>query len=364
MIFSVVYFVIFFLLFGVLLCLFAFHRKEYPQQPVSYPRVSILIAARNEEHTILRCLQAIDRLRYPKEKLEVIIGDDASTDGTLAVVEDYIQDKPHYKCLTITGTMGMAKGKGNVLAHLAKVATTDLFFYTDADIAVPEDWITAMLATMQPDTGVVTGVTTIAGNNLFARLQSLDWVYALGLMQVVTDLGFPVSTMGNNMLLTRKAYEATGGYEQIKFSVTEDVAIFNKVLKKGFGFRNLYAPQVLASSEPADSLPTLLKQRRRWMRGAMHLPFYMVLILVLHSAYYPIWLPFFVHTSFGAMMGIFALKLLLQSTYLRLCLKRLELSTPPLWVYLLFELYLIFTSFLLIIYFFLPTGVSWKGRKY
>ncbi|TXK21993.1 glycosyltransferase, partial [Pontibacter qinzhouensis] len=326
--------------------------------------ISILIAARNEAHTITRCLQAIEQLHYPKEKIEVLIGDDASTDATRAIIDDFIQDKPNYRCISINSAMGLAKGKANVLAQLSRLATSDYFFYTDADIAVPPQWVTAMLASLDPGTGVVTGTTTIAGKSLFARLQAMDWVYALGLMQVLTDLGLPVSTMGNNMLLTRQAYEATGGYEQIRFSVTEDVAIFNQVIKRGFGFRNLFHNSVLAFSEPAATLPDLLRQRRRWMRGSMHLPFYMVLILVLHAAYYPVWLPFFVHTSFAIMMGVFALKLLLQSIYLRICLKRLHLPLPSWWLYFLFELYLVFTSVLLILFFFMPSGVSWKGRKY
>ncbi|WP_187261640.1 glycosyltransferase [Pontibacter beigongshangensis] len=364
MIFSVAYFIVFFLLFATLLVLFAFYRKSYPGQPASFPRVSILIAARNEAHTITRCLQAIEQLQYPKEQLEVIIGDDASTDDTRTVVDAFIKNKPQYRCIPVSENLGLARGKANVLAHLAREATTDYFFFTDADIVVPPTWITSMLASLQPGLGVVTGITTIAGTGLFARLQAMDWIYALGLMQVVTDLGLPVSTMGNNMLLTRKAYEATGGYEQIKFSVTEDVAIFNKVLQQGFGFRNLYDRKVLAFSEPAPTLPDLLRQRRRWMRGSMHLPFYMVVILVLHAAYYPVWLPFFLYTSIGVMMGIFGLKLLLQSIYLRLCLKRVQLPLPPWPLYLLFELYLIFTSVLLILYFLIPSGVSWKGRRF
>lgn len=360
---SVVYFIIYFLLFLVLLALLLFNRKRYSVRAADTPRVSILIAARNEEHNILSCLQAIERLDYPQDKLEVLIGDDDSTDNTRAVVEKFIQDKPGYTCITITGTIGRAKGKANVLAQLAHHATTEFFLYTDADIEVPPGWVHAMLAGLDEKVGVVTGLTTVAGDSLFFRLQSMDWLYSLGLMQVVSDVGLPVTTMGNNMLLTREAYESVGGYENIKFSITEDVAIFNQVLKKGFDYRNIYDRSVLALSAPATTFWQLLEQRKRWMRGTRHLPVYMFAILAMHSAYYPVLLPYFWQASVGIASSIFLAKLLLQSTYLHICLKRLGRCIPW-WQYVVFELFMVVTSIILILYFFLPTKVKWKGRRY
>lgn len=363
MIISVTYFILYFLLFLVLLSLLLFNRKRYTSYLLYQPRISILIAARNEEHTIIRCLQAVGNLNYPKEKIEVLIGDDASTDATRAVVETYIRDKPNYTCISITENIGKARGKANVLAHLAKIASTDYFFYTDADIAVPPHWVEAMLAALKKEVGVVTGITTTAGEGLFARVQMLDWLYALGLMQVVSDLGLPVTAMGNNMLLRRQAYEQVGGFESIDFSITEDIVIFNKVLAQGWGFRNIYDPSVLAFSTPAGSFSAFLLQRRRWMRGSMHLPLYMAVIFILHAAYYPVLLPFFLYTSVGAAFAVFAGKLLLQSLFAAICLHRLGLRAPW-WLFVFFELYLIVSSIILIVFFFLPIKVNWKGRKY
>lgn len=363
MIISVVYFILYFLLFLSLLALLVLNRAPYALQLNDQPRISILIAARNEEHTILRCLQAIAALDYPSSKIEVLIGDDASTDATRAVVEVYIQDRPNFICIPISQNTGSNRGKVNVLAQLAKHATSDYFFFTDADIAVPPQWVQRMLSEMQGHVGVVTGITSIAGEGFWARLQGMDWLYALGLMQVISDLKLPVSTIGNNMLLRREAYEAVGGFEGIKFSITEDVAIFNAIIKKGWGFRNIYDRTVLALSTPAQGLSAYLQQRRRWMRGSMHLPLYMAVIFILHSAYYPVLLPFFAYTSVGVALAIFALKLLLQSLYVYICLRRVGQSAPW-WLYIVFEIYLLVSSVVLIIYFFLPLNITWKGRQY
>lgn len=363
MIVSVAYFILFFTLFMVLLVLLLINRKSYSLKPDHLPYISILIAARNEEHTIARCLTAIEALDYPKDKIEVLIGDDGSTDSTRQVIAAFIRDKPNYTCITITQSIGQLKGKQNVLAQLTKLATSNLFFYTDADIAVPPTWVKAMLGALHENVGVVTGITTMEGRSLFAKLQALDWLYALGLMQVVSDVNLPVTTMGNNMLLRREAYKQVGGFESIKFSITEDIAIFNRILAKGWGFRNVYSKEVLALSTPADGFNQFLHQRKRWMKGAMHLPVYMVIILVLHSAYYPVLLPFGFYTSAGVVLAIFLAKLGLQSLYLFVCLRRLN-RTAPLWLYFVFEIYLVITSIMLLVFYYLPVKTIWKGRKY
>jgi cellulose synthase/poly-beta-1,6-N-acetylglucosamine synthase-like glycosyltransferase len=363
MIISVIYFIVYFSIFLVLLYLLVFNRKRYSLKLTNQPRISILIAARNEEHTIIRCLSAIEALTYPKEKIEVLIGNDASTDNTLAIVEEFIRDKPNYSCITITENIGNTRGKANVLAQLTHHATTDYFFYTDADIAVPKNWVQKMLSAMTEKVGVVTGITTITGNHFFHKMQALDWLYALGLVQVVSDKGLPVTTMGNNMLLRREAYESVGGFEGIKFSITEDIAIFNEILRKGWDFRNIYSRDVLALSLPAANFVQYINQRKRWMSGSMHLPLYMAVIFVLHAAYYPVLIPFFAYTSVAVMGSIFMLKLILQSIFLHICLRRLNLAVP--WFYyVLFELYLVVSSVMLIIYFFIPVKTVWKGRKY
>jgi cellulose synthase/poly-beta-1,6-N-acetylglucosamine synthase-like glycosyltransferase len=360
---SVIYFIVYFSIFLVLLYLLVFNRKRYSLNLIQQPRISILIAARNEEHTIQRCLSAIDALTYPKEKIEVLIGNDASTDNTLAIVEALIKDKPNYRCITITENIGHTRGKANVLAQLTHYATTDYYFYTDADIAVPTNWVQKMLSALTDKVGVVTGITTITGNHFFHKMQALDWLYALGLVQVVSDKGLPVTTMGNNMLLRREAYESVGGFEGIKFSITEDIAIFNEILRKGWDFRNIYSRDVLALSLPAANFVQYINQRKRWMSGSMHLPLYMAVIFVLHAAYYPVLIPFFAYTSVAVMGSIFVLKLILQSIFLHICLRRLNLAVPWLY-YLLFELYLVVSSVMLIIYFFIPVKTVWKGRKY
>ncbi|WP_051359832.1 glycosyltransferase [Adhaeribacter aquaticus] len=360
---SVVYFLLFFSIFLVVLVLHFLNHKKAPAPASEKPLVSILIAVRNEEATISSCLDAISRLDYPVEKLEILLGDDASTDNTLVVINNYIKDKAQFKCIQIKEKLGQAKGKANVLAHLTKQATSDYFFITDADISLPPNWVQNMLGGLENNVGIITGITTIKGDSLFQRFQAIDWVNALSLMQVVSNLNLPVSTMGNNMLITRQAYEATGGYENMPFSVTEDVQLFKAVVKKGFGFLNIFDVGVLAQSAPAPNWLVLLHQRKRWMQGIWHLPWYMSLFLIVYAAFYTFYLPFGLYTSWQIVAGIFLAKVFLQTLFINRSLQYLKLQYP-IWQLIFFEFYVIFVSLITILFFLLPVKVAWKERKY
>lgn len=361
--FFISYFALFFVIYLVVLLLVTLNRPRPLAPYPATPRVSILVAVRNEEANIIRCLEALRGLLYPAEQVEVLLGDDASTDGTAALIQAYIQDKPRFRYVRIQSQWGPARGKANVLAQLCRAATADIFFVTDADTAVPPDWIRQMLAGLKPGTGIVTGITTIAGKGLFARMQALDWINALGMMQVVSDLGLAVSTMGNNMLVTRQAYEATGGYERLPFSVTEDAQLFQAVIRQGFTARNIFAAGVLAVSLPAPSFAALWQQRKRWMVGVRFLPWYMLLLVGAYASFYAFSLVLGLFFSWQALLVLFLGKVILQTAFIHSCLRRLGLRVPAA-VLLLFEFYLIFVSLITASFFLLPGKIIWKGRKY
>jgi cellulose synthase/poly-beta-1,6-N-acetylglucosamine synthase-like glycosyltransferase len=359
----ILYFTLFFAVYLVLLVLINSNRPPAQAPYPDTPLVSILVAVRNEEAQIIRCLESLARLHYPAEKIEILLGDDASTDHTAALIRQFIRDKPQFRYLLISGQLGRARGKANVLAHLARAAASDFYFITDADISLPPDWIRRMLAGLQADTGIVTGITTIGGQGLFPRMQALDWLHALGLMQVVSDLGFPVSTMGNNMLITRQAYAATGGYESLPFSLTEDVQLFQAVIRQGFATRNIFDAGVLAVSTPAPSWRALWQQRKRWMVGVPYLPWYMVLLAGLYACFYALCGILAIFAPGQVVAGLLFCKLMGQTAFIHSCLRRLGLQMP-LPVLLLFEFYLIFVSLITFLYFLLPVKITWKGREY
>ena len=332
--------------------------------PAPLPRVSILIAARDEEAALPRCLASLRNLDYPAELLEILVGDDGSTDGTAAVAVAAMQGfGGQFRVIAITETLGLARGKANVLAHLTRQATTDFFFITDADISLPRTWIAGLLAHAGPAVGTVTGITAVGGPRLFHQLQGIDWLLSLSMVQVVSDLGRPVTAMGNNMLVTRAAYEATGGYEALPFSVTEDFALFQTVLAAGFGFRQVFAAEIRADSLPMPTWAALLRQRQRWLRGVAGLPLRLRLELLFFSGFWPALLGVAGLAGAGAALGVWGMKMLVQGVLAYFAHRRAGLRLRW-WLLPLFELYTLALTGAILWFRLVGGAVVWKGRRY
>lgn len=326
------------------------------------PIISILIAARNEEATILDCLRAIAQLDFPQEYLDVLIGNDQSTDRTSSLVTQFIADKPHFQLIDCSVISSGLLGKTNVLAQLAHHAKGNYLFFTDADTRVPPDWLNEMSRYFSGNTGIITGITLPEGPKLFHKLQTIDWLYNLTLTHLISAVGIPVTAMGNNMAVSRIAYDAVGGYDSLLFSIVEDYALFQSVVKKGFGFRNLLNELVLAQTKPVNTLRAFLHQRKRWMRGATELPTWMVISLYVQYLAGPLLLLIGLFSPVLA-IGLYITKLFIQTVAISFGLSRLRQT--KLWPYtLLFEIYQLCIGPISVLFYLTPTRIDWKGRLY
>jgi cellulose synthase/poly-beta-1,6-N-acetylglucosamine synthase-like glycosyltransferase len=325
------------------------------------PFVSILIAARNEEDNLAHCLESILAVEYPADKFEILIGDDKSDDQTGEIADAFAIRYPQVKSYTIYKQEIKGNGKANVLAQLARKAKGEFLFITDADIRVPVQWLKAMLLGMSEGVAMVTGTSVVVGTNILAYMQQIDWLFATGMLKVVSDLGIPVTTMGNNMLVRKSAYEEIGGFEALPFSVTEDLELFNHIKEK-YKTVNLFSPNVLNESKPEKSLYELLAQRKRWMRGAFELPAIMVVLLAMQASFFVIILGLLILDPILA-LGVLGLKFAFRYIFVSMVVYKLN-DRINIFGSLIFEFYTAVFSIVSLIYYFIPGPIDWKGRKY
>lgn len=341
------------------------------------PKVAILLAVRNEEVLLPACLESLLSSAYPVDKLNIWIGNDASEDRTLAIAEAFQKKDARVRVVDVKVQLGQAQAKANVLAHLVQAVAQDadppkLLLVTDADVQVQTHWVAGMVQSWQAEPkkkelGVVTGITLVDSHSTWGQLQRIDWIFALGMVKVASDWGMPIATMGNNMMMHLPAYQATGGYEHLPFSITEDFQILHEITKQGYSFRNVVAPQVVAFTQPMTSWSELLQQRKRWMYGAVKLPLPIVSILFLQATFFPliIFLLFY-QPLLG--LGLWIGKGMMQSLFIIQVERKLKLSRKyrkRLYRYLiLYDLYAAILTPLTVGIYLLPIKTNWKGRKY
>lgn len=121
-----------YVLYPLLLWIVGWFRSFSPQVALGgNPSVSVLISARNEERDIGWKIAETLAWEYPKEKLEILVASDASTDRTDEILRAVIDNRFRYIRLE------HRQGKGEALNRLAALAKGDLLFFSDANSHIP-----------------------------------------------------------------------------------------------------------------------------------------------------------------------------------------------------------------------------------
>lgn len=328
-----------------------------------FPKVAVIVPARNEETNLPSCLAALEKLDYPSEKIEFFIGDDNSLDSTWRIISKWaaIGENRHAVQLTPLNSYGL-NGKAVALHELVGMSDADYYLFTDADCEVPPSWARQMMASYRPGSGMVTGVTKIGSDTWFGTMQGCDWWLSLGMVKFMADLGFNLTAMGNNLLVEKNAYRKVGGFMGVADSVTEDLALSQKMFEFGFCPIHQADPKLLVVTKAEAGFSALMRQRKRWARGALTLPFTWKVLLFLQVAFFPAVISLI---FFSPLMGVlfWIAKVIVQSMMLKTFAAQTETKLTTLNL-LSFECYYAIVGCSTVLYYFWPSKILWKNREY
>jgi len=341
--------------------------RQRPQRISHQPFVSVLIAARNEEQRLPRCLHSLVRANYPSEKFEVIIIDDRSRDGTRQIAENFARHHSQVKIVSIQHRLKNLSGKANALCQGLARAGGEIILMTDADCQAPANWIAQMVSYFTPEMGLVGGFTllTQAGkkNSILAKIQTLDWLYLLTIASGAAGLGKPVSIIGNNFAFRRAAYDAIGGYEKIGVSIIEDFALMRAIHKQTH-WRIVFPfdPQLAMASAPTTSWREFFDQRQRWAAGGKEVGWLAKgLMAIAFFGHWACFMALFISPKLA--MSCFLVAVGVDFLLLWKSARRLE-RQDLLAIFPLFEIYYFLYGFFFAPTVLLPVTVRWKDRQY
>ncbi len=141
--------------------------------------VSVIIAARNEETNLPNCLESAANQTYPNSKYEIIVVNDGSTDRTEAVCLNFVQRYPYIKLINAKEDPNL-RGKANALAQGIDAARGEIILITDADCVVLPTWVEQTAKRYGKGIELIGGFTLQKADTPFEGMQSLDWVFILG----------------------------------------------------------------------------------------------------------------------------------------------------------------------------------------
>ena len=225
------------------------------------PRVSVLIAAFDEELTIGRTLEAVMALEWPD--LEVVVVDDGSTDRTPDIVRRYADD-PRVELVIRERNGGKAAALNEGLLHV----TSDLVLMMDADGAPAADALHWMVPHLQrlPHVAAVTGNPRVANTRtLLCRMQAVEFSATVSVLRrAQTTWGRLMTFSGICTLARRDAMRAVGSFQPDM--ATEDISMTWQL--QGAGWHVRYEPRALFAMQVPETLGVWWRQRVRWARGA------------------------------------------------------------------------------------------------
>ena len=252
-------------MFSLFIILTIRNRSElfsYPKPNLNY-FITAIIPAHNEEESIKETVEHVMQLNYPKDKLEVIIANNASTDKTLKIAK---QLKEKYKNIKIIDTK--IPGKANVLNLAIKQSKGELIAVVDSDSFPHPDSLKKLTGFFDnPKMGAVTSFVKIRNKekNFFARIQSLEYLL-LGWNRKLLDFLDSVNVTNGPLSLYRKKYiENVRGFDTK--TVTEDIDITWNMMKHD------YKTAMCLDANVTTIAPTKFKpwfaQRTRWGLGGL-----------------------------------------------------------------------------------------------
>jgi len=229
--------------------------------PTDGPLVSVLIPCFNEEKVIASSIRGI--LNSAWTRLEVIVLDDGSADGTAAEVTRHFADESRVRLMRFeNGGKALALNRGLALAN------GEIVVALDADTQFARETI-GLLARWfaDPRVGAVAG-NAIVGNriNTVTRWQALEYVTAQNLERRALSALHCVTVVPGAVGAWRKTtLQSLGGYPLDTLAEDQDLTM----TVQSAGWRVEFDPEARAYTEAPDTIAGLLKQRFRWSFGTL-----------------------------------------------------------------------------------------------
>lgn len=228
-----------------------------------YPAISILIAAYNEEDSILETLRSVELQNYPGE-METIVIDDGSSDATATRVESL--NVPWLRLLRQTTNLAKSAALNRGLA----AARFDLIITLDADSYLYKNALRNLVERYlsdPPGTRAVAGTMLVRNSRESWITKAQEWDYFHGIAAIKRMQSFFHGTLvaqGAFSVYDRGALEEAGGWVEC---VGEDIVLTWAMLVRGW--RVGYAEDACCFTNAPDELKGFVGQRRRWARGML-----------------------------------------------------------------------------------------------
>lgn len=224
--------------------------------PLKLPKVSFIIPTYNDARTIEKTFESLTKA-YPKEKSQIIIVNDGSSDETAQILKK-LQKKHTFKLIINKKNQGKVKSLNTGL----EVCKHDIVFILDSDVQISEPSLYDFIARLEPpNVAAVSGRYTVADKKLFSKYVAYHY-NSLILYNLVTNNPSAVSLLGGCSIFKRDVLKKIGGFKENM--LTEDIEVALRSINAGYRIEQSWSS---CKSEAPENVRVWYKQTIRWFAG-------------------------------------------------------------------------------------------------
>ena len=349
--------------------LYNLKEKNYNIDKSSTTKVSVLIAARNEEENIENILLSLYNQTFPKELFEVIIIDDHSEDNTKTIIDNFINNNKDFNMQVF---ISEGKEKKAAISQALHKAKNHLIIVTDADCILNTLWIENIVAFYQKTKSkmILAPVLLTSSNTLFEKMQVLEHLSLMGSTAGSAAIGFPVMCNGANMAYEREAaLEVEKLRHDFNIPSGDDMFLLEQFVKN-YGYKNvkfLLSKSAIVKTKTCKTIKDFFKQRRRWVSKTKSYTNWKIITTALIVFFFNISIisllisAFFIPALWSLYVLLTLLKFFIDFPLLKNITNFMNQSNLMKWALPLEFIYPFYVTFTAISG--LLINVSWKGRK-
>ena len=328
------------------------------------PKVSIVIAMRNEENEVERLLQNLQSQIYPTDKLELILVNDHSTDNTLNILNSSQLDN-----LQVVNMPKEEFGKKNAIKNAIELASGDIILASDADCSFNPKWVQTMVNYFTDENiKLVSGpVAYHKQKGIFLSLQALEFSSLIGSGAGAIGVNNAIFCNGANMAYRKEIFLEVNEFSIDTAVSGDDVFLLHSVKAK---YPNSIAfakeQSAIVITDAVQTVSGFINQRKRWTakssgykdNASIYTSF---LVLFTNLAFVFLFaIPFWNIEYFNLFILFYGVKFLVDLILLFPILKFFNRTDLVKWI-LPFEIFYSFYIVLIVVLSF-TKSFEWKGR--
>ena len=231
--------------------------------------ISVIVCAKNEEENVSKFIPLLIQQDYPD--FEIILIDDASSDNTLEVFEEFEKNHSNVRLVKVQNNEAFWGNKKFALTLGIKAAKKEYLLFTDADCyPTSKDWIAEMSShfTMQKTIVLGYGAYEKVPNSFLNKLIRFETLLTAVQYFSWARLGFPYMGIGRNLAYKKEEFFNVNGFiDHMKIRSGDDDLFINQAANKK-NTTVCYTPNSFTYSEPKTTFKEWFAQKRRHVSTA------------------------------------------------------------------------------------------------